>query len=401
MSLCSFCQRKQTRSRPFVTPSTCQECAQDKEIYNDSNNEEDDIAFIDSYGKKRVMNNLTELNFNIEKTNNTDTKDINEKRVNIDQNDMKDSLLASLYSQVEFLRSEIEEKNLFIRTLLIRESDYENRIYSDAVRNEYCRGRAETVSSISSSETGRTSSKASSMILVEEWNAANVQRFKENEEEVNVTDGERRKEELNEKLQSQIKEVRQQKHNLFQGLLEEKEKFKMPGTNYHNNIKEITHPNEIWPNDTILIIGDSMVNQMDEEKLSQSTGKMVKVRAFGGYGVNDIYKKLDALLMKKPSKIVIHLGTNDATTKSSQIILDDLLKLKRHIELELKGVEVVFSCPIIRIDDWKGHLTVIRLKQKIQRLKVRYLLNDNIKENHLGNKGLHLSNWGVKRFAVN
>ena len=161
------------------------------------------------------------------------------------------------------------------------------------------------------------------------------------------------------------------------------------------------YPNEIWPNDAILIIGDSMINQMDEEKLSQSTGKMVKVRAFGGHGVNDIYKKLDALLMKKPSKVVIHLGTNDATTKPSQIILDGLLTLKRHIELELEGVEVVFSCPIIRTDDSKGKLTVLHFREKIKQLKVRYLLNDNINENHLSNKGLHLSNWGVKRFAVN
>ena len=41
----------------------------------------------------------------------------------IDTNDFKDALLASLYSQVEFLKSQIEEKDLLIRSLLIKEAD--------------------------------------------------------------------------------------------------------------------------------------------------------------------------------------------------------------------------------------------------------------------------------------
>ena len=38
----------------------------------------------------------------------------------------KDALLAALFSQVEFLRNELNEKNLLIRTLIIRESDVYN-----------------------------------------------------------------------------------------------------------------------------------------------------------------------------------------------------------------------------------------------------------------------------------
>ena len=51
----------------------------------------------------------------------------------------------------------------------------------------------------------------------------------------------------------------------------------------------MTLPHESWPPNTILILGDSMVNQMDEVWLSRSTKKIVKVRSFGGFGVNDIY----------------------------------------------------------------------------------------------------------------
>ena len=47
--------------------------------------------------------------------------------ININKN-YKDALLASLYSQIEFLRKELEEKNLLIRTLLINEGDVYNYI---------------------------------------------------------------------------------------------------------------------------------------------------------------------------------------------------------------------------------------------------------------------------------
>ena len=49
---------------------------------------------------------------------------------------MKDSLLASLYIQVELLRGEIEEKNLLIRTLTLREADvYRYRYIDDQINS--------------------------------------------------------------------------------------------------------------------------------------------------------------------------------------------------------------------------------------------------------------------------
>ena len=65
------------------------------------------ITFMDKSGKEIKINNDTEII--LEKT--------------IDVNDYKDSLLASLYSQVEFLRNELNEKNLLIRTLIIRDRE--------------------------------------------------------------------------------------------------------------------------------------------------------------------------------------------------------------------------------------------------------------------------------------
>ena len=49
--------------------------------------------------------------------------DINQLNVN---RDYKDALLASLYSQCKFLKKELKEKKLLIRTLLIKEPDVYN-----------------------------------------------------------------------------------------------------------------------------------------------------------------------------------------------------------------------------------------------------------------------------------
>ena len=67
-------------------------------------------------------------------------------------------------------------------------------------------------------------------------------------------------------------------------------------TNYHYNQQEITNPGEIWPPNTVLLISDSMLNQLDQDRLSTSTNKLVKVRSYGGAGINTIYTKLDGLL---------------------------------------------------------------------------------------------------------
>ena len=81
-----------------------------------------------------------------------------------------------------------------------------------------------------------------------------------------------------------------------------------------------------------LLIGDSMLNQLDQDRLSTSTNKLVKVRSYGGAGIINIYAKLDGLLKKRPSYIILHVGTNDAVNKSSEIVLNDLLELKIRTE---------------------------------------------------------------------
>ena len=78
-----------------------------------------------------------------------------------------------------------------------------------------------------------------------------------------------------------------------------------------------------------------MLNQLDEKRLAYSVKRPVKVRSFSGAMVHDMYNYITPLLKKEPSIILLHIGTNDATRKSSEVILDDIMKLKVLIEEQL------------------------------------------------------------------
>ena len=108
MVTCNFCDKRMTRARSFSLPCTCTECLNNRSNYATSAN--DDINYITSGGKSIVINSETELDIEIE----------SEKTNPVDSTDFKDALLASLYSQVEFLRNELSGKNLLIRALIIR-----------------------------------------------------------------------------------------------------------------------------------------------------------------------------------------------------------------------------------------------------------------------------------------
>ena len=106
MTICNYCERRETRSNKFPLPFTCIQCLNQETNY--ANNEDDDIiTYIDGNGKHIKINIDTELN----------VETINDKP--IDRNNFKDELLESLYCRVDDLQNELAEKNLLIRSLII------------------------------------------------------------------------------------------------------------------------------------------------------------------------------------------------------------------------------------------------------------------------------------------
>ena len=115
--------------------------------------------------------------------------------------------------------------------------------------------------------------------------------------------------------------------------------------NVNNNTQDNITRNTIaastiheWPQNTILVTGDSILNGLEENRLNKKL--KVEVRAFPGAGTEDMYDYLAPLLRKKPTQIVLHIGSNDSPDKSSNVILNDILKLRTHIETVLPTVKV-------------------------------------------------------------
>ena len=122
MAVCNFCNITENRARKFNLPFTCKDCEMNPDNYMNTQDDDNNITFIDGSGKKVVINSDTEFSI-------LENKDEGDKP--FDTNNIKDALLASLYSQVEFLKSQLEKKDL-IRTLIIKDNETHTQIYKSA-----------------------------------------------------------------------------------------------------------------------------------------------------------------------------------------------------------------------------------------------------------------------------
>ena len=59
------------------------------------------------------------------------------------------------------------------------------------------------------------------------------------------------------------------------------------------------------------------------------------------------------------------------------------------------------SMPTKRCDDQKASATVNLVKQQLSHLNIDIIENKNISDKHLGRHGLHLTNHGRVRLAMN
>ena len=64
-----------------------------------------------------------------------------------------------------------------------------------------------------------------------------------------------------------------------------------------------------WRKGTTLIMGDSILSQIREDKLCKKG--TIKVRCFPGAKFEDFYHYTIPLINKKPDRIVLHVGTNN------------------------------------------------------------------------------------------
>ena len=142
-----------------------------------------------------------------------------------------------------------------------------------------------------------------------------------------------------------------------------------------------------------------MVNGIDEKRL-QKHGN-VKVFYFSGARINDMNHHLMPIIAKQPDYLILHVGTNDATTNTSRKIIDDLLMLKSNISKQLPNCRVTVSKPTIRIDHGKANSALRNVNKHLETLNLKCIENGNISAQHLGRKVLHLNSKGKGGLAIN
>ena len=107
------------------------------------------------------------------------------------------------------------------------------------------------------------------------------------------------------------------------------------------------------------------------------------------------------IIAKQPDYLILHVGTNDATTNTSRKIIDDLLMLKCNILKQLPNCRVIVSKSTVQIDHGKANLTLRNVKKHLETLNLEWIENGNISAKHLRRKGLHLNSKGKGRPALN
>ena len=303
--------------------------------------------------------------------------------------DFKDCLLANLYSTVEFLKKELEEKNFIIRQLLQSNDTTTAHIEKTSVFTD---------------KSNFSNSTTNDAYITLDNNTQNsdkdiVDSFENSSASPPIDDDSLNSYNLASQINDQLEDVRMQKHKEFLLLNNDpSNQILDSNNNSESNIKEsnIVKP---WPKNTLLIASDSMFNNIDENRLSKYMN--VKVRAFSGATVIDMFNYITPLIKKRPDHILLHVGTNDAVNLSSDKIFTDLIDLISYIKNNLPNVNIILSTPTIRTDDVKANLTISRLCELIRKSDVSILDNSNIEGMHIGKKGLHLNGRGTGRIALN
>ena len=151
----------------------------------------------------------------------------------------------------------------------------------------------------------------------------------------------------------------------------------------------------------VVVTGDSLLNGINERGISKP--HKVNVHNFPGGTSETILEELDTLVASKPDCIIIHAGTNDLNNGINS--LNSVKKIVKKVKQASANTKVVSSSLITRKDkkdlDKKVQDTNSRLKNYCAQTNIDYIDNNNVKEEHLGNKKLHLNKRCNTVFAKN
>ena len=95
-----------------------------------------------------------------------------------------------------------------------------------------------------------------------------------------------------------------------------------------------------------VIIGDSMIKHLDSRRLQRSIkGEESKVFAetYRGAKISAIKHHIKPCLDKKPTQVILHVGTNDLPEKHPSKIVDGIAEICDIIHTDIPSTEIVIS----------------------------------------------------------
>ena len=146
---------------------------------------------------------------------------------------------------------------------------------------------------------------------------------------------------------------------------------------------------------------NSMLHEIDENRLSGAKPYSVKDRIFRGATIDDMKDFLKLYLKRSPANIFLHVGTNNSINDSSSVILNKLLSLKNFIHTELRESNVIHSNIIDRSDNGIARLKISNFNKHPNSLKIDTNDNSNISSEHLNGSGPHLNRHEKGKLAMN
>ena len=114
------------------------------------------------------------------------------------------------------------------------------------------------------------------------------------------------------KLDEQLTDVRKQLHENYNNFKSNNEFL------HHNSKTSPTTPTQ-WAKGTTLIAGDSILHEIDENRLSGAEPDSVKARIFRGATIDGKKDFLKSYLKRSPTNIILHVGTNNSINDSFEV----------------------------------------------------------------------------------
>ena len=126
----------------------------------------------------------------------------------------------------------------------------------------------------------------------------------------------------------------------------------------------------------------------------------VKVHSFSGADTSDMHDFLKPLIKKKPSRIIVHCGTNDLASNQVENIAMNIKNLANTIKSN--GIDCTVSGLTLRDDGLASKASQVNSKlRSLLGKDIDLIERNNVEKGHLNGSRLHLNRRGTGRLAFN